>query len=304
MRVAADGSDRRTSVQLPSYNVAHTWACALAHPACPAYRSGSLLGSDTARQLVQQKCKSLIIGCSANYKERGVHQGFLDAGAATCWPKPLPAVPEIRAQLREFLPWRLPGQARVLIVDDSHVNRKMLTRQLTFVCPVSWEFAEHVSASAMLAAMGFAPPPPDPRETKGGGEQNWTLSGRLLEAADPFECGYDLIVLDEHMPYSVNGTVAMRLLRRAGCGAVIAGFSGNQIAKQHLAAGADLSWCKLLPRKAELAADLVAAFKSRGLFSSPDPSFATRSDVAPLNTRDSTGKSSKRIGGTTRRRGV
>ena len=91
------------------------------------------------------------------------------------------------------------------------------------------------------------------------------MGGQHLEAAAPIDCGHDLIVLDQKMPNSVNGTTAIRLLRRAGCGAVIVGYSGNPMAEQHLAAGADLSWTKQLPPTEEPAADLTAAFKARGL---------------------------------------
>ena len=94
----------------------------------------------------------------------------------------------------------------------------------------------------------------------------WTVAGRGPGATEAYDCGHDLIVLDEHMPGSIPGTAAMVALRGAGCEAVIAGFSGNCMEGEHRAAGADLSWSKPLPKPAELAPSLMAAFKLRGYF--------------------------------------
>ena len=88
--------------------------------------TGQLLGSETVQQLKKQHCKSLMIGCSANHNEVELQERFLEAGAAACWPKPLPDLGVIRSQLKDLLPSRLPGQVRVLIVDDLRLNRKML----------------------------------------------------------------------------------------------------------------------------------------------------------------------------------
>ena len=73
----------------------------------------------------------------------------------------------------------------------------------------------------------------------------------------------DLIVMDEMMPGSILGTVAMRALRRAGCNAAIVGFSGSAMAEAHKAAGADLSWSKPLPNPAEITDALAGAFSRR-----------------------------------------
>ena len=146
-------------------------------------QAGSLLGSDAVRQLVAHECQSVIIGCSANSQTHHVHQGFLDAGAAACWPKPLPALAEIRAQLRELLPFRLPGLVRVLIVDDSPLACMVLTQWLGTVCPPSWEYAVEASASVMLQTMGFEPPPPgaaqeDSKDGRAGGLLRGLRAGR------------------------------------------------------------------------------------------------------------------------------
>ena len=131
----------------------------------PARRPpGKLLGSETIEQIIAQTsqpasprrgCKSLLIGCSANYNDPAVRQGFLQVGAAMCWPKPLPDLATIRAQLREQLPGRLPGQVRVLVVDDNRINRKMIQRTLASLAAASWSFEGASSASEALQSMGF-----------------------------------------------------------------------------------------------------------------------------------------------------
>ena len=89
----------------------------------------------------------------------------------------------------------------------------------------------------------------------------WTLEARDAQetaaAGVPYDCGYDLIVLDEIMPGSIAGTAAMAVLRRAGSNAVLVGFSGDNMDEKHFAAGADLSWRKPLPSTAELGAGLL-----------------------------------------------
>ena len=111
--------------------------------------------------------------------------------------------------------------------------------------------------------MGFCLPRAAPGECKEPQDQQWTIGGQPLQAAAPFDCGHDLVVLDEHMPGSICGTAAMAVMREAGCGIVLVGLSGSSIAKEHLACGADLSWCKPLPLREKLAADLVVAFAAR-----------------------------------------
>lgn len=227
---------------------------------------GTLLGNEAVRQLLaQRRCRSLIFGCSGNHNEPRVQQGFLEAGAAACWPKPLPDIQAIRAQLRELLPG-FPGQVRVLIVDDQHTLRRVLRRTLASIGTASWQIAVEASASQALASMGFQPPeiPAWDAESKEPQDAEWTVGGRPLDATAPHDCGYDLIVLDEHMPGSIDGTAAMAVLREAGCNAVIVGFSGDDMEEEHRAAGADLSWRKPLPPQPELAAGLMEAFRARG----------------------------------------
>ena len=63
---------------------------------------GVLLGHETVQQMRVKGVgcqRSTIIGCSANNYDAGLRQSFLDAGAAACWPKPLPELAEIKLQL-------------------------------------------------------------------------------------------------------------------------------------------------------------------------------------------------------------
>ena len=243
---------------------------------------GKLLGHDAIRQMMDRKygCqRSLFIGCSANHNDPSVRNDFLDAGAAMCWPKPLPDLPTIWAQLHTHLSG-LPGQMRVLIVDDSSLNRKLVRHALARVVgTASWEIAEESSASKALVTMGFRPPTASQNEESKDSEESkeskgpdssseWTVEGRdaqeIAAAGVPYDCGYDLIVLDEIMPGSIAGTAAMAVLRRAGSNAVLVGFSGNSMERKHLDAGADLSWHKPLPSAAELGAGLLKKFAARG----------------------------------------
>ena len=205
----------------------------------------------------------VMIGCSANGNEAKVQQAFLSAGASMCWSKPLPELDTIRAELRDMLLdayYGLPGQIRVCVVDDSVVSRKFMALMLSQVGTVSWRFVEFASANAALTSMGFEGP-----KTEGPGADEWTIGGQRLEAAAPYDCGHDLIVLDQDMP-GIPGTAAMALLRKAGCRAVIVGFSGSSTEEEHFAAGADLSWTKPLPEREVAAVSLRRAFGDRGQF--------------------------------------
>ena len=87
----------------------------------------------------------------------------------------------------------------VLIVDDDWLLRDVLRRTLARVGCASWQFTEAATADAMLLRMGFLQP---------AAGQGWAVSRGAR-----FDCGQDIIVLDENMPDSISGTAAMRVLR-------------------------------------------------------------------------------------------
>jgi CheY-like chemotaxis protein len=74
---------------------------------------------------------------------------------------------------------------------------------------------------------------------------------------------YDLVLMDHFMPLcggELTGEETIPVIRPFIKG-IIAGSSGNDMRKEHTAAGADLFWLKPVPKDDNLLEDLREAFR-------------------------------------------
>ena len=122
---------------------------------------------------------------------------------------------------------------RVLIVDDDRIIRKLLTRRL-----------QNIDKTMII-------------ETAESGEiAIQKITGANLEK-------YDLVLMDHFMPLcggKLTGEETIKVIRPFVDG-IIAGSSGNDMSREHAAAGADLFWLKPVPKGNVLLDDLREAFK-------------------------------------------
>jgi len=170
------------------------------------------------------------------------------AGADVVWHKHAsPLDTEIAfSLLRLVLP--LPLTWRVLAVEDISLVRRMLVRTLKSILGAGCVVVEAASGREAIAALRVS-------EEEGG---------------TPF----DLFVLDEHLDSqlcreassdesdeatatrNLKGTDIARRVRSGGSQAIIAGFSGDEMAPAHGAAGCHISWRKTV-NAATMRADLL-----------------------------------------------
>jgi PAS domain S-box-containing protein len=122
---------------------------------------------------------------------------------------------------------------RVLVVDDDKIIRKLLTRRLT-----------NIDKSMIV------------EQAESGEIAIEKITGTNAQK-------YDLVLMDHFMPLcggELTGEETIRIIRPHIEG-VIAGSSGNDMSKEHAAAGADLFWLKPVPKDHVLLDDLREAFK-------------------------------------------
>ena len=130
------------------------------------------------------------------------------------------------------------GDLSVLIVDDSALNRKMLARTLK-QHRVGATFAHASDGRELLAMLGV------PHDSKGGSAaaddgddvldfstdatvQNTAAAAAAAVAASNRDSLYDVILLDDNMTY-MNGSVAVRAMRRHGYAGLIVGVTGSAL---------------------------------------------------------------------------
>jgi CheY-like chemotaxis protein/HPt (histidine-containing phosphotransfer) domain-containing protein len=198
-----------------------------------------------------------IVGCSGNARKTE----HLAAGADLFWQKPPPKPAAMSRIIRELLLPKLPATWRILVVDDSALIRMSMGRMLEHELPGAMVSLASSPAEA-LAAMQDSP--------------------------------FDLIVLDENLgDTDVKGTDIARQIRSGVLGdsaaaisnsrAVIAGFSGNSMVSEHLAAGCDVSWSKPV-RPNEIKTSLRdCLFATSVVVSSSTPAVVTAASSNPVS---------------------
>ena len=113
----------------------------------------------------------------------------------------------------------LPQHARVLLVDDERILRKLASRSILRECP-EWQVREAASGETAL---------------------------QLCQDED-----FDLILMDQYMTSTerqLTGTETTRTLRARGCTAIICGLSANDLGSSFTKAGADDFILKPFPCK-------------------------------------------------------
>jgi CheY-like chemotaxis protein len=127
---------------------------------------------------------------------------------------------------------------RILIVDDETLNCMIMSTKMKQVCS---QFCADLACESVHS-----------------GEAAVAKFHEFQSSEHPPAAFFDLIIMDEHMG-DLKGSEATRLLRQAGCEAVIVAASGNCLpANQQLYrdAGADHCWPKPYPSIPSIARDI------------------------------------------------
>jgi CheY-like chemotaxis protein len=135
---------------------------------------------------------------------------------------------------------------RILIVDDEPLNCMLMSTKMKQVCS---------PFCADLACVSVH-----------SGEAAVEKFHEFVASEHPPAASYDLIVMDEHMG-DLKGSEATRLLRQAGCEAVIVAASGNCLPSDqrlYRDAGADHCWPKPYPNTPTIARDIQGWFCRKG----------------------------------------
>jgi PAS domain S-box-containing protein len=130
----------------------------------------------------------------------------------------------------------IPSNLNVLIVDDDRIIRKLLTRRL-----------QKIDKTMNV-------------ETAESGEK------AIEMITGPNSKDYGLVLMDHFMPLcggELTGEETIGIIRPHVKG-IIAGSSGNDMSKEHVAAGADLFWLKPVPKDHTVLEDLREAFHLKG----------------------------------------